>query len=781
MPRYNFSEISDFEFEELCRDLMQEALGLSLELFAPGRDQGIDFRHVGFRENDVYTIVGQCKRWAQDSFSALLRQLVNEELPKIKRLTPNRYILMTSVELTPARKSQIVTALDPWVKSPQDIKGRDDITGLLARYPEIERRHIKLWLTSGEVLDALLSSDIANRSDSAVAQAKRQLRLWVPNPSFDRALDVLERNRVCIISGSPGIGKTMLADVLFAGYVSRGYQPIAISEDIEEGIRALQPERRQIFLYDDFLGHVTYGELHLRKNEPSDLARFLRRVRDSRNKRLILTTREYILSEAVSRYEGFPDSEITSLKNVVSLEDYTESVRARILYNHLFFSKLPQDLKTALLIDKKYWEVIRHANYSPRVIEHAVDLADTSNITPVEFVDSLIATLADPRQVWQKIFNNLSLVARRVLQALASLPTEVFLSDVLEVVKNLSPNDFDPGEFNNALRTLEGTFINIDEASPGTGHKERLVTIRDPSVRDYLWSRLQHVDGEADMLLASAIFFEQCVILYEGRNHANDVPPWLLIGSSEPTRARDVVDHEEVAVRSIDLISSPTALVRKIGIGRHRDVKRASINLELRVSFLISILAECPDNQVVAEAAIAAMEMVTEKWESRDAFPRIAVRIMSQAVTIEGGFSNGLLRRAEEAVFTLVTERLSDIEDFEPLVGLANLDTDFFGPCGHSLKSWAPRFEAVLDGERDWLLEDQDDPDQLDQVRGDIQDIAEALGVDASDLIMSVDERIEDLRDAAEPDFDDDMPQTHSKPEEVSDEEGIDALFESLR
>ena len=49
---YNFSEISDFEFEALCRDLLQEELGLSLELFAPGPDGGIDIRYIGPNENE---------------------------------------------------------------------------------------------------------------------------------------------------------------------------------------------------------------------------------------------------------------------------------------------------------------------------------------------------------------------------------------------------------------------------------------------------------------------------------------------------------------------------------------------------------------------------------------------------------------------------------------------------------------------------------------------------------------------------------------------------------
>ena len=55
----------------LCRDRLQEELGISLEIFAPGPDGGIDIRYVGPKENGEQIIVGQCKRWAENSFPRL--------------------------------------------------------------------------------------------------------------------------------------------------------------------------------------------------------------------------------------------------------------------------------------------------------------------------------------------------------------------------------------------------------------------------------------------------------------------------------------------------------------------------------------------------------------------------------------------------------------------------------------------------------------------------------------------------------------------------------------
>ena len=437
MATYNYSEISDFEFESLCRDLLQAELGLTLELFAPGPDGGIDIRYVGRANGERRDLVAQCKRWADGSYRNLVRYLTRVELPKIEAMAPSRYILMTSVGLSPARKDEIVDALRPWIHSPSDVFGKDDISGLLASHPEVERRHIKLWLTSTEVLDALLNSDISNRSEAAVEDAKSQLRLWVPNPSYDRAHEILEKTHVCVISGAPGIGKTMLANILLTAYQSLEYEPVVISADIEDGERAWRSRIRQIFYYDDFLGQITYGELHLQKNEESRLSQFMKRVRNARNKRFILTTREYILSEALNRYGHLSAAQLGRHKSVVSLSDYTDLIRAKILYNHLFFSDLSQDLKASLIPGKKYWDVIRHQNYNPRVISHVVEFPSVADASPSEFVCKMLGNLDDPEEVWAIIFRNLPVIARHILLAMASLPSKCF-SRMFELLLSVS-------------------------------------------------------------------------------------------------------------------------------------------------------------------------------------------------------------------------------------------------------------------------------------------------------------------------------------------------------
>ena len=782
MPTYNYSEISDFEFESLCRDLLQAELGLALELFAPGPDRGIDIRYLGVLNGEEQVIVAQCKRWAEDSFSTLLSHLTREELPKVQTLAPTRYILMTSVRLSPHRKDEIVTALRPWVRSPSDVIGRDDLSGLVARHNEVERRHIKLWLTSTEVLDALLNSHLANRSERAIEHARRQLRLWVPNRSFERALKVLEKTGVCVVSGAPGIGKTMLADVLLASYTSQEFEPVVISADIEEGERAWRRGRRQIFHYDDFLGRVTYGELRLRKNEESRLAQFIEQVQNSKDKRFILTTREYILSEARSRYERLSDIDFDPHMSIVSLNDYTRRIRARILYNHLFFSGLDRRLKSAFIPGGKYWRVIRHQNYNPRVIDHAVNLPSVADLSPDEFVSNFMATLDNPSVIWERILRNLPVMARRILFATASLPSPVLLDDLKSAVRNQSIDSFDPDEFRSAVDMVEGTFLLLDEARPGRASPERIVKMSDPSVRDYLWSRLNEDGGDVASLLDYAIFFEQCVVLCHGQSHTTSRQNRQFGHVPREARRGASVDYGSIAERAIELIDSGSpVLIRVTGDGLGY-FDREQSSLERRAAFVASLLVENQTNPRVASSAASALEACCDAWLGLRGSSREGIDLLKQVKAVETLLPPGAVLRAEDALLRLVSSRLGETDDFMALVDLADLSPELFMPPRRGLHSWKGEFREFLCCKtEDWTSGNIDDPNWLGTELDAIGHIAERLQEDIDSFVVSAEELIAEILEGLYDQAMDDWRDSYAEREGPSAEvEEIDALFRSL-
>jgi hypothetical protein len=131
MPAHDFSRLSSFDFEELICDLLQAEWRARLEIFTAGRDSGIDPR--AFADGANETII-QCKHVPGSTFSQLLSHLRREELPKVKALAPKRYVLVSSIGLTPENKKALVKLFHPYPRT--------------AARSCIENYSIRYWLLS---------------------------------------------------------------------------------------------------------------------------------------------------------------------------------------------------------------------------------------------------------------------------------------------------------------------------------------------------------------------------------------------------------------------------------------------------------------------------------------------------------------------------------------------------------------------------------------------------------------------------------------------------------
>lgn len=158
---YDFRNLSPVEFEELAGDLLSRTLGVRLERFATGRDGGIDLRYA---PSDDAELIVQCKHWPESSAAKLQRHMVKDELPKVEALAPGRYILATSVRLSPQAKERLAEVLAPWLHGTADIYGPDDLNALLREHPDVERSNVKLWLNSEAVLQRALNAEVFNRT-----------------------------------------------------------------------------------------------------------------------------------------------------------------------------------------------------------------------------------------------------------------------------------------------------------------------------------------------------------------------------------------------------------------------------------------------------------------------------------------------------------------------------------------------------------------------------------------------------------------------------------------
>ena len=416
--QYDFQQLSPHDLETLVRDLLQAEWGVVLESFKTGRDGGIDLRYAIGPHN----LVVQVKHYVRTGVAGLLRDL-KVEAGKVTALKPTRYLLVTSVPLSPANKQAVAGVFNGQLAT-SDVLGQDDLNNLLGRHPEVEHKHYKLWLASRAVLDRVLHSDILTQTEFQIERIHATIRRNVRSDAYPKALEILNHNRVAIISGAPGVGKTTLANMLLYAHLECGWEPVVIRRDIAEGQKLFQRGRSQIFYFDDFMGATFLGDRAsgFLRNEDRAISDFIEMVRASPNARLVLTTREHIFGQAVAASERLRQAGLDADKIVLQIGDYSFGQKAQILYNHLYFSDLPDAYKDALLRSEFYLEVVRHPKFNPRLIEWLSSFSRIRSISPKGYQDFVRNLLRDPSEVWLHAYDHqLSDAGRSLLLALYSL------------------------------------------------------------------------------------------------------------------------------------------------------------------------------------------------------------------------------------------------------------------------------------------------------------------------------------------------------------------------
>ncbi|MFI6503482.1 restriction endonuclease [Nonomuraea typhae] len=514
MDSYEISRLTDFDFEAVCKDLFERYLKIHLEIFAPGRDAGVDLRHCSPRS--AKTVVVQCKRWDRNAESALYRHMRDKELPKITRLKPDRYILATSVSLTRGAKDKLARLLHPYVLDAGDIFGLHEVEGLLNAHPDVVQRHLRLWLSSTSVLQAVLNKSVVVRTSDLAQDITEAARIYVPNASFQRAHDVLEQSHYCIIAGLPGIGKTTLARVLSAAYAEAGYEIFEISEDAEEVNNVWLDNVPQLFYYDDFLGQTTLAD-KLHKNEDARLLRLFKRVAASPGKRLILTTREYILASARQHYERIASAESELLTCVVDLNDYTKLIRAEILYNHVYYSGLASEARTAFSKPAIYLPIIEHRNFSPRLVERSISKSVVDGEVGEWVAKSLLENMEHPSRLWQHIVDNqLDPDSVAILLLLFSLDGIAYIGDLEFALSSYVGHSLNGVELKRRLKFLESTMVRVlpGQAGGDSMRSAPRISYHNPSIRDYMRDYVGEDRGVVGRLVEKAVFFEQLISLW---------------------------------------------------------------------------------------------------------------------------------------------------------------------------------------------------------------------------------------------------------------------------
>ncbi|HYH54571.1 MAG TPA: hypothetical protein VD761_10625 [Solirubrobacterales bacterium] len=750
-----YERLADTEFEDLVGDLLGAENRRRYERFSRGSDQGIDLR---YHRGQLLEVI-QCKHYVRSSY-AQLRSQARREAQRLSQLDsqPTRYCFATSHPLTPGNKDELATIFSVWMQSPSQVLGRNDIEALLDKYPQVERRHVKLWLAGGTALQALLNADVMNRSSALLAAIDRALPLYVQTPALLDAHSKLGEQHVCLISGRPGIGKTTLAQMLIADAIRQGYEPIEVSYDIEEAWRVLDPETPQIFYYDDFLGTTTLGELN--KNEDQRLVGFIAEVSARSNARFILTTREYILQQAHSLYESFDRSKLDASKFLLTLDSYRKIDRARILYNHVYHSeRLPEMVRDSLARENRYRQIVRSPLFNPRLIEAVTaEYGEAEVESGVDFVDYAASVLNDPETLWRRAFEKqLGLREHALLYALATMPLGPLVDDLQRAYEAIAATigvAVEPCRFERALEVLDDSLVETDMQEG-----QHIVGFANPSVEDFIGGRLRGSETLTREIVSSAVFFDQ------------------IVGLSRLLRKEGTGFslQRDLARRAAELLDTETVSWSRFqsSFGRRSRV-RERISPEARLEFLIALLNGETDSEL--EAVIAdRLEILIQEWDqggvNASAALALTKRLLEDSPVRPSDSFLTALRENMVAAAQNATEhrRVGELHQMAPTA---------FAPGEFQ------RITEEFVAEAQRLLEDEPTAIESREELERYGAVAEEFGMPIEESILDAAaaeyrevEEAPDIADWEDIDYDEDK---ESRYEERAEEREMDALFERL-
>ena len=490
LKMYNYKDLSDFEFEKLCKDIMEKKLDTKLRFFARGRDGGIDIR-----DNSDGNIIIQVKHYYNSNYASLKKSL-EKELDRISELNPKQYYVCCSKELTNANINEIRKLFIGYMDNIDNIVTLTDIDEELQKDKNIEivKKHYKLWLASSNVLSLINNNHMCIDCEAFFYDIEEQSKEFVETKYYFRSKEILEKERMLLLLGAPGVGKTVTTKMLALQYLNEGYRlRHATNGDIKDIKNAISADRalNEVIIIDDCLGQ---HYLNMKETQSNELLALIKYVANNKNKKLILNSRITIYNEAIEQsleMKYFTEDEKINITTInmsgMSLDD-----KGYILYNHLYFSKVPKAYFENIVKDKNYRKIVSHINYTPRIMEFVTKKVNYSSIKSTGYYEYIKGQLDNPQEIWRDEFDNkLGKEDRLFLRTLYSLTDTTVEEDVLR-------RSFEKRIMNSDIDTTRDVWEAVNKRLNGSmtmltiryGKKE--VGVINPSVNDFL---KKYIDG----------------------------------------------------------------------------------------------------------------------------------------------------------------------------------------------------------------------------------------------------------------------------------------------
>lgn len=597
--KYNFDNLHWQEFETLAFRVMQQLIAPGIQYLEGGSDGGRDMVYTGiskFNPNYTGDWIFQVKHKSKNLDSKKLTEALvyslKTELTKVfikKALKFNVYILVTNKEITADIFEQLNSAFTTF-------KENHKIS--CSHFAAIGYRHFESCIANNDrlkwdypntishpdfkqLIQAAMLKHLENRQKGWLKTIERQKERFVYTSFFQSASDKLEDWPAVILSGPPKSGKTFNAEILALNYfLYRGFEPVII-ETIEDIENAINPEKLQIFIFDDAFRKYS---LTYESREWFDRLTYLFSLADKEHL-FIFTSREYIFRE----WLNLGNENIQELMNKILVEShsYNHVEKLAMLERYTRLSTLPESDKEDITARQK--SIVAHRNFSPETIR--AFFASHFGVKSGNAVNALIAHLEQPDTYLGQVFR--SLAPQKQAAVIALLCSVQNRMDIVKKSFGVVCKDL-------AINTILNVKVEFDELDDSiiritTNELHEVVRFYHPSMAEFLVRQI--VDRDA-VILKEVIFKNVNSDLLSLSQLAFDGPKITLIGNRdlhiEQTDLQALQVGLERLVRNHDCTLSQMAeAIAWFSLTQHTlDVKLNSPECFVKAQNLLSTLVQ---------------------------------------------------------------------------------------------------------------------------------------------------------------------------------------------
>ena len=539
MPKYDFhNQMEPHEFQRFAVDIIDTREKTHFEVFSEGKDLGIDAYKK--TKNGITTIV-QAKR--TEKFKDLLKVLKSIELAKIKKLNPDRYILITSSTISKTQKPKIIELLSPYIKNSDDIISKDDLNKYLTKekYKKIELNYPSLWFNSANTflkeMSNVVNHSIYEESLDELEKVKQSMKNYVIPENFSTIISNLENDRVILITGNPGIGKTSLGRAIVSYYIIKDYELI-YTKEIDKANQVYKRDDKQIFFLDDYWGS-SFKDKNYSHIENTKFINFVDKISKTNNKILVITSRDYIIKQVDNDLKRI----LGNKEYLLDIKKISLNLRYKILYKYLSTSNINYSYIEYILENPEM--IIKHNNFNPRIIEMYINSDFHLEVTKYKYLEYLIETLDSPISFLDEVYQKQTKEAQLLLYLMLTIEPPILLKDLEEAYLNIinsSNKNYSNYNLENIISQLEKNFIRTYYIN----NKGIVIDFINNSIIDYLYDCKDNFKEFEFDIINNLTYFNQMIFFLKDEDNFWKLP--LLPNSYKTIKEKLISDIDNLSI-----------------------------------------------------------------------------------------------------------------------------------------------------------------------------------------------------------------------------------------